>query len=343
MLPVSLPRFSWAWLNRAPWFAVIAISLSCGVQAARLAWAEYDLTEADPTRRLQAPETYSRIQRAAHLELDGHPRAAEHELLIAAANDRRFVPAWALANFYQRQRRPADFWPWAHRAARMSHGERSALFHLMLQMGPASHAAESLPASLQTEFATYLVSAGRLDDALKQVTANNAPLSLTLADRLISCRRFADALVVWNRSQTVKLDARHPTLVDPAFENEPAGLGFGWRLGAGAAHSAGRIDIALQPGEFLSQYVVLRPGQQYRLIVQQDPMASTKDLRWQMDDLSTSSNLLRDAPAVDPTRTSQTFEFQALPQTGFARLALASSGAARGVYGLRRVSLEFAP
>jgi hypothetical protein len=325
----------------AAWAVVLAVALACGAQASRLAWSEYELASADPGYRLQAPETLKRIERAGRLELDGHPKAAEHELLIAAANDRRYLSAWALANFYHRQRSPGQFWPWAERAIQMSHGDRGALYALLLDMGQARLIREKLPPDLLPSFGAFLVSDGKLDEAIEVLPAIDTASNLTLAERLISARRWDDALKVWNRSQSPPLDSASPLIVNGDFRRPPSGLGFDWRLGAGAVHSLRQIAVAGGPGEFASQYMVLAPGRCYRLTIEQEAPSPLSGLRWQIDDVRTGRNLLSDAAPVNGAQR-QAYEFRTPSGTRFARLALASSGEVRGLYVVRSVSLGLA-
>jgi tetratricopeptide (TPR) repeat protein len=53
-------------------------------------------------------------------ELEGDFEVAEAALLRAAALDREFAPAWALANFYFRRGEQERFWPWAQHATQMT-------------------------------------------------------------------------------------------------------------------------------------------------------------------------------------------------------------------------------
>lgn len=328
----------------APWAVILAVSLACGTQAALRAWPEYELSASDPAFRRQSPETLERIRRASVLEMDGQPRAAEHELLIAAANDRRFLTAWALANFYHRQDDDKDFWHWARRAVEMSHGDRTALYQLLLSRRPAREVRALLPPALRPGFAIHLISAGRLDDAVAALPDLDAHYAGILAERLIASGRLEDALSVWNASRAEALRPELPRIENAGFDRPPSGLGFDWRLGAGAVHSSGRLVIAAptRAGEFASQYLVLAPGRRYRLRVEQEPAGASVSLRWQIDDLAGRRNLLCDAPNVDAAASLQTFEFRTWPETRFARLALAARDAVRGTYAVRRVWLDFA-
>jgi hypothetical protein len=335
-MSATMMRRSLSGREWAPWAAVLAVSLACGAQAARLAWPEYEMSMSDPGFRRQAPETLERVRLASTLEMAGQPKAAEHELLIAAAGDRRFLSAWALANFYHRQNRDADFWPWARRAAAMSHGDRTALFALLLARGSASRVREILPPELHPAFGAFLISAGRLDEAIAALADLDAASSRVLAERLIAARRFADALAVWTRTQP-------PAEATSDFRHPPSGLGFDWRLGPQTSHAAGRLVIAgaSPPGEFASRYLALEPSRRYRLTVEQEAASAAGALRWQIDDLA-GGNLLREAPLVDPAVQRQRFEFRTSSRTRFVRLALASSTSVRGVYAVRRVSVDLA-
>src|SRR5262245_6924000 len=55
---------------------------------------------------------------------------AEEELLRAARIDRRFLPAWTLANFYFRRDNRSEFWKWAHRAAALTYDDYRPLLRL---------------------------------------------------------------------------------------------------------------------------------------------------------------------------------------------------------------------
>lgn len=328
----------------APWAVILAVSLACGTQAALRAWPEYELSASDPASRRQSPETLERIRRASALEMDGQPRAAEHELLIAAANDRRFLSAWALANFYHRQDDDKDFWHWAKRAVEMSHGDRTALYQLLLARRDAGEVRMLLPPALRPGFAIHLISAGRLEDAIAALADLDAQHAGVLAERLIANGRFEDALSVWNASRAEALRPDAPRIENAGFDRPPSSIGFDWRLGAGAVHSSGRLVVAApgRAGEFASQYLVLAPGRRYRLRVEQESSGASVPLRWQIDDLAGRGNLLCDAPAVDAAASLQTFEFRTQPGTRFARLALAARDPVHGTYAVRRVRLDFA-
>lgn len=326
-----------------PWVVILTASLACASQAALRAWPEYEMSASDPGFRRQSPATIERIQRAAKREMGGHPKAAEHELLIAAANDRRFLSAWALANFYHRQGRDEEFWPWAARAIEMSHGDRTSLYALLLRRGTVLKVRELLPQELCLSFATYLISADRLDDAIAVLADLDTATGRVLAERLMAKGRFEDALSAWNQSQSPPLSPDQPSIENADFRRPPTGMGFDWRLGPGARHSAGRLVIAPgdERGEFASQYVLLSPNRRYRLRVEQDTLGTPDGLRWQLDDLAVRNNLLRDAAAIDGTG-AQTFEFRTPPGARFARLALASQNSVRGTYAIRGVRLDFA-
>lgn len=326
------------------WAVLLAASLACGAQAALRAWPEYEAAAADPGFRRQSPETLERIRRAATLEMGGQWKAAEHELRLAAASDRRFLSAWALANFYHRQDREADFWPWAQRAVATSYGDRTSLYALLLARGDAPKIREMLPPDLRQGLATYLISTGRLTEALAALADLDAKTARILSERLIAEGRFEEALTVWNRSQPETLCPEKPGLVNAEFREPPSGLGFDWRLGAGARIAAGRLVVAgpSTGTEFASQYVLLAPDRRYRLRIEHEAPVAARGLRWQIDDPAGRSNLLRDAPGVDVSREAQTLEFAAPPGARFARLALAARGPVRGIYAVRAVRLEFA-
>jgi hypothetical protein len=63
----------------------------------------------------------------------GERRRAEEVLLRAAALDRRYLPAWTLANFYFRSGMVEEFWHWAHRAAVLCYDDFRPLLRLAEQ------------------------------------------------------------------------------------------------------------------------------------------------------------------------------------------------------------------
>jgi len=93
---------------------------------------------------------------------------AEVELLQAARVDHQYVPAWTLANFYFRRGDPANFWPWAQKAAARTFDDYRPLLRLadVLEPSPREVAIRlgSGPPLLRA-YLDVLIGAGRLDAA----------------------------------------------------------------------------------------------------------------------------------------------------------------------------------
>lgn len=65
------------------------------------------------------------------LEKSGDISSAETALLTAVEQDRRFLPAWTLANFYFRRGRDRDFMEWSRRASVMQYDDARPLLRLL--------------------------------------------------------------------------------------------------------------------------------------------------------------------------------------------------------------------
>src|SRR5579863_9090020 len=77
--------------------------------------AELDPADASHWLR-QALRSNTRLS-SAWMALGLEHGGTESDLLQAASVDRRYLPAWTLANFYFRAGNQKAFWPWARRAA----------------------------------------------------------------------------------------------------------------------------------------------------------------------------------------------------------------------------------
>src|SRR5580658_1806575 len=154
-------------------FLISAGGLACSaVLAARLAYAELRFRRATPATVMRAAELdrfappAGYFERLADLDrehagrwldaaLQANPRLssawvaqglaaeeagemdqAERDLLEAARVDRRYLPAWTLANFYFRRQSAAQFWTWARRAAALTYDDFRPLLALARAVEP---------------------------------------------------------------------------------------------------------------------------------------------------------------------------------------------------------------
>jgi hypothetical protein len=128
-----------------------------------------------PASRQTAAEIYARsprntdatIEYALQRERAGDP-GAEAILQVAARFDRRYLPAWTLANYYFRSGEAQRFWLWARRAAALNPHDFRPLLRLASYWAPQptvllEHLGRR-PALLLA-YLDQLIAEGRLDDA----------------------------------------------------------------------------------------------------------------------------------------------------------------------------------
>lgn len=351
-------------IDRLAWSAVLLVCAASAWSAVLLSYRQ----SRQPNVRLQEPETPSRILAAAGREVAGDAAGAERILLETAARDKRFPPAWALASFYQRQRRTADFWRWARRAIEASYGDRGALFQAIADQGSPEEAAAVIPARLAGEFSAFLLGHGQVNQALAMRPPEDRSLGLLLAERLLLAGRLDGALMLWNQSGPQPISHEKPAIVNGEFRSPPSGTGFDWRLNNGedpktgvlhAPGQEGQLEVHFfgyqeRLGELATQWVALAPGRRHRLSFEWKSTDLNGDpgLRWNMDLPSRTLNLLRDAPPVPVAGNatgwpSASLAFDVPADVSFARCSLtwatlAGERRVEGAVAFRRVRLELA-
>ena len=255
--------------------------------------------------------TRARIALATEQEAAGEAGAAEASLLEAARRDRQYLPAWALANFYFRNR-PESFWPWAHTAAGMAYGDLSPLFDLCFHAADGAQVVLDRVASgsrfAEREYLAYLTRRGRLRDAHAAAlrlapaaaVADREPL-LNYVEGSIAAGRALPALEVWNQLCARRLvpyrASAAGSLVNGNFAQPILNRGFDWierpaggvvlyQTGAGSP----ALEISLsgrQPErcEILAQYVPATPRAVYVLRFRYRTSELPKDtgLLWSVD------------------------------------------------------------
>ena len=184
-----------------------------------------------------------RIALALEAERGGRLPYAEANLLEAARQDRQYLPAWTLANYYFRRGDEPQFWRWAQRAAALCYDDLRPLLALAHRIatgpgtvlerlggGPRLARAEVDYLALQKQFnaaqqvARILHAAG---------DASDGPRFLALADLQVQAGNALYAVELWNYVMYPPLDpARGLVLTNGDLAREPSGHGFDWRLGA---------------------------------------------------------------------------------------------------------------
>jgi tetratricopeptide (TPR) repeat protein len=173
-------------------------------------------------------------------ESGGDHAAAEGSLLEASRVDRRYLPAWTLANFYFRRGNRPQFWVWANRAASVAYDDSRSLVRLADEFEPdpermLAHfedAPRLLPAYLD-----FLIGMNRLDKA-QQVAKGmwndraNDPLLIDLADRQVRAGNALAAIELWNAASgfTPIEPSAGRILTNGDLSRAPLNLGFDWRL-----------------------------------------------------------------------------------------------------------------
>ena len=213
------------------------------------------LADLDPSRAREALEYIVQVvnprSSAGWIELgqldevEGNPTGAERCFLKAAEVDHQYLPAWTLANFYFRRGEPAQFWPWAGRAASLS-ADRLAdsdLVPLLQLCGGFEADPDRLLAHfagvrrMRVAYLRFLIAENRLDDAQRVAVKmtgdrSNDPYLIDLADRQLRAGHAEAAVPLWNAASG--LPAIEPAGGRPLSNGEltraPMNLGFDWRL-----------------------------------------------------------------------------------------------------------------
>jgi hypothetical protein len=309
-------------------------------------------------KRLNPRSSAASIAIGLREESEGHRDRAESEFLDAAKIDRRYLPAWTLANFYFRQSRDSKFWSWAQKAASLVYDDSRPLLQLAQKKEEDPGAIlEKLgdSARLRGALLDMLIGENRLDLAQgvgKRMLSDSSARDrvIDLADRQIRAGHSRDALELWNVvSGFPPLDpSRGPFLTDGAFATRPANQGFGWRIvpseGIAADWSSSQLRFTLAGSEpetcaLLEQPLALAENN-YKLSYNYTTsgLSASTGLRWQLAD-STS-------PSLESSPASRTDEFRAhLRKNGITQLRLfyrrdPGEVRAEGSVTLRNIRLE---
>jgi hypothetical protein len=173
--------------------------------------------------------------------------SAEQTLLQATRYDRRYLPAWTLANFYFRRENAESFWQWARRAAQLNNDNPRPLLRLAsLEEPDPKIVLNRLQAGDNIAYAylDLLIGAGRLDSAqalvpiLLQSKAVRKSQLVDLTTRQLQAGNVSWALKIWNAlcdrgSGCAILDPERGPLLSPGLEI-PDGEGFHPRLASSA-------------------------------------------------------------------------------------------------------------
>jgi O-antigen ligase len=217
-------------------------------------YSEYEvsLSQADPDHAVQHLEraaalnpsaTNARIQLAAELEGMGDTARAERILLEASRNDRQFAPAWALANFYFRNGRPDDVWPWTTRALAVYRGDLRPLFDLCFLVSDRADttlepAIAGRPGT-ERQFLEYLVQHQHLEAAhrsalrvVNRATPEDKLALLAYVDSQLASGNAAAPWEIWRQlcRGLIPCDASANGLANGSFAVPILNRGFDWRL-----------------------------------------------------------------------------------------------------------------
>ena len=180
-------------------------------------------------------------------EREGDFPEAERSLLQAARVDRQYLPAWTLASFYFRRNNAPAFWPWAQRAAALSHDDVQALLKLCDLLEPQLQPGEVLDRlgespRLERAYLDFLIRENRLGSAqqvARRILVAHAPIDtprlMDFTDRQLHAGHVPAALEIWNALAAARLFRFSPIgpsmpLTNGDLNSAPTGEGFDWRL-----------------------------------------------------------------------------------------------------------------
>lgn len=257
-------------------FLLSTAFLLCGLGvAARLAWAEFAFRSDSASLTHRALRCLGSTPNAAYAErladlvpdaeaqyltqaLEANPRltsaritlglleegrgdfvSAEQTLLQTAHYDRRYLPAWTLANYYFRRGKADSFWQWARRAAQLNNDNPRPLLRLAsLEEPDPKIVLDRLQAGDNIAYAylDLLIGAGRLDSAqalipvLMRSKVIRKDQLVDLTSRQLHAGHVSWALEIWNqlcgtKSGCESLDPEHGPVLSRGLET-PDGEGF---------------------------------------------------------------------------------------------------------------------
>ncbi|MEP7364017.1 MAG: hypothetical protein ABI972_12240 [Acidobacteriota bacterium] len=181
-------------------------------------------------------------------EMQGHKAEAERTLLHAATIDHTFLPQWTLANFYFRQGREELFWDRTRRAVAVYQGDLTGVFQLSLRVDDDPLHVWGLlrppfPAARMDLMRVLLAgghftAASRVADLMASAHLRDTrDVLLNACDQANLDGEFDAAVGFWNAAarngwiaRPVLDAAKGIHLADGAFQHQPMGACFDWRL-----------------------------------------------------------------------------------------------------------------
>lgn len=276
-----------------------AVELEPGNAAYHALLAEHlESAGEDPKPQLRAAvqlnplDSLNLMRAAVRAETEQDYAAAEQYLKRAAAVDNKFVPRWALVNYYFRRGNEADFWAWTGRALEMSSpGDFTGIFRLAWEQSanPAVIFAH-IPQQnkILQQYLLFLIQTQRIDAAVavarrcaQLADQTDVPLLLDFCERALKPHSEA-AVDIWNELSARKLipfarldPARGIIVTNKDFIVSAAPRAFDWQIPAvegvfvSQADDGHGISVHLSGSEpedctILMQQVPLVPGKQYR-------------------------------------------------------------------------------
>ncbi len=198
----------------------------------------------DSALKLQPTDPVLWMERSVRQEVAGHPAAAEASLLEAARRDRQYVPRWALAAFYFRQRNLPKFQESARQALEMAFGDALPLFQMAAVLGLSlDDVRRTMLPDRPPVLAAFLSECLRRNDfpeALRTATRliqigkpENRPTVLAAIDALYAANRIPASVDLWNRLAAAHWIDHAPItpaalIPNPDFSHEFLPAAFDW-------------------------------------------------------------------------------------------------------------------
>ena len=218
-------------------------------------------------------------------EQEGNLAGAEKSLLYAAQIDRRYQPAWTLANFEFRRGNDPSFWRWARRAASFEAGELAPVLHLADAVDP-KQVLQRLGDTprIEAAYLDFLIRQDRLKEGqgvamriLDRRSPADDPRLLDFAERQIRAGNGQEAMAIWRG-------------LPP---QQRIGRGFDWRVPEPArpivewrdSSLTASLAVSFDAGPLLER-IVLAERQRYRVYYEYSTvgMPSPTGIRWSLGD-----------------------------------------------------------